>query len=56
MKDIYDTPNWKKHNCLSVPGNMGFVLNADGMSIFKTEGSSLWPIWLMNVNLPPQQR
>lgn len=56
MKDIYDTPNWQKHNCLQTRGNMGFVLNADGMAIFKSAKSSLWPIWLMNANLAPHLR
>lgn len=56
MSDIYDTPGWKKHQCLQRAGNMGFILNADGMAIFKSSKSSLWPIWLMNANLPPKIR
>lgn len=63
MCDFYDSPNWKKHECLktgrrhaSNSGNMGFVLNTDGMQFFKSTSSSLWPVWLMNANLPPKIR
>jgi hypothetical protein len=55
MTDLYDGRNWKQHQQLKEPGNMGLILNADGMSIFKT-GYSLWPILLMNANLPPELR
>lgn len=54
--DVYDTPNWKKHQCLSTPGNMGLALNADGMSVFKSGNSSVWPLYLMNMNLSPAKR
>ena len=56
MTDIYDSPNWKKHKELESPGNMGMVLNADGMSVFQVGNYSTWPLYLMNANLPPHLR
>jgi hypothetical protein len=56
IRDVYDAPNWKKHVCLSTPGNMGLALNADGMSVFKSGSSSVWPVYLMNMNLSPAKR
>jgi len=56
MTDIYDSPNWKKHPELEIPGNMGLILNADGMSVFKSGKYSTWPLYLMNANLPPALR
>lgn len=56
MTDLYDAPNWRQHLHLHTPGNMGLVLNADGMSMFKSGLYSVWPIFLMNANLPPALR
>jgi hypothetical protein len=56
MTDLYDSPNWKKHPELEVAGNMGVVLNADGMSVFQTGSYSTWPLYLINANLPPHLR
>lgn len=57
MTDIYDSPNWRQHVHLKTDdGNMGLILNADGMSMFKSAAYSIWPIFLMNANLPPELR
>jgi hypothetical protein len=54
--DIYDFHNWKKHQQLETPGNMGLCLNADGVSVFKSSKYSLWPLLLQVANLPPKLR
>jgi hypothetical protein len=56
MKDIYDSPNWKRYPLLAQRGNMGLILNTDGISMFEAGGYSLWPLVLLNANLPPKQR
>jgi hypothetical protein len=56
MTDIFDSPNWKKHPQLAEAGNIGFVFNADGKSVFKSGSYSVWPIFLMVANLPPALR
>jgi hypothetical protein len=54
--DLYDFQNWKKHEQLVNPGNMGLSFNADGVSMFKSEKYSLWPLLLQFANLPPKLR
>jgi hypothetical protein len=54
--DHFDAATWKRHDLLKVPGNMGLILNADGLSIFKSSKYSVWPVFVMNGNLPPEER
>lgn len=36
--------------------DMGFLLTADGLSLFKIGSFEVWPIFLINLNLPPLER
>lgn len=56
MTDIYDSRNWKKYSRLREEGNMGLILGADGVSLVEKGRYSLWPIVIVNANLPPQKR
>ena len=41
---------------LSVPRHTGLILNTDGVPMFKSSKSTLWPIYLAITNLPPTIR
>jgi hypothetical protein len=41
---------------LSMPRHTGLILNTDGVPMFKSSKSTLWPIYLAITNLPPTIR
>lgn len=57
MTDIYDESVvqqlMKDHGLLSTPEKVGLVISSDGVPVFK---SSIWPVYLMILNIPPHQR
>ena len=54
--DIQDSPSWKDSPILNRKWNLGIALNADGLSVFKSTAYSLWPIFIIFLNLPPGKR
>lgn len=41
---------------LSIPEHLGLILNTDGVQTFNSSKHSMWPVFLMVSNLPPQVR
>ena len=59
MHDIFDGREYKKlvqSGFLSNKANVSFTLNTDGVDIYRSSKSSLWPIWLQINEFPPTQR
>ncbi|XP_066923710.1 uncharacterized protein [Clytia hemisphaerica] len=60
IEDIYDGSlyqnNWSKGCNLSNPYNISFTWNTDGVPLFKSSKISLWPIYLVINELPPNIR
>ena len=58
LNDIYDGKRWKDHSknggILSQAYNTAWSLNTDGISVFKSMQVSIWPVFLMNLNLEPK--
>ena len=46
----------KQGEFLSVPEHLGLILNTDGVQTFNASKHSIWPIYFMISNLPPQVR
>lgn len=60
IEDIYDGLLYKEHmgdgGFLTSPENISFMLNTDGIAVFKSSNVSLWPIYLQINELPYQKR
>ncbi len=57
IRDVYDGEEYTKHSSfLSQPGNVSFLLNTDGVALFRSSTISIWPIWLAINELPPDVR
>ena len=57
QQDVYDGKEYKKHGqFLSSSSHISFTLNTDGAQLFSSSTVSLWPIWLVINELPPQVR
>ena len=57
IRDVYDGCLYRKHlNFLSTPGHVSFMMNTDGVQIFRSSTTSIWPIWLVMNELPPNER
>ncbi len=46
----------KNEGILSTPEGVGLILSSDGVPVFKSSKGSLWPVYLMVTNIPPQLR
>ncbi len=46
----------KQGEFLSVPKHLGLILNTDGVQTFNASKHSLWAVFLMVSNLPPDVR
>ena len=60
LYDIYDGDIYKKHfdsgGQLADFSNISFVLNTDGVPIFKSSNISIWPVFLIINELGPKLR
>ena len=57
LSDVYDGREYCQHkDFLSKPENVSFLLNTDGVSMFRSSTVSLWPLWLVINELPPSVR
>ncbi|MCH7560035.1 MAG: hypothetical protein IIC67_01465 [Thaumarchaeota archaeon] len=60
LSDIYDGTRWKDYTKndgpLSERFSTAWMLNTDGVSVFKSGRWSIWPVYLMNLSLPPDMR
>ena len=63
LKDIYDGTEYRQLSkrggflCPTTnPANISFVLNTDGVSLFKSSETSVWPIFLVINELPANIR
>ena len=57
LRDVTDGWEYLKHkHFLSEPANVSFLLNTDGVSLFRSSNISLWPIWLAVNELRPHVR
>ena len=61
LEDIYDGQIFKGFingviNRLNIQNFLAFLWNTDGISVFKSSKFSIWPFFLVNILLPPEQR
>ena len=57
LQDVSDGWEYLKHaEFLTERGNVSFLVNTDGVSLFRSSNISLWPIWLAVNELPPHIR
>lgn len=59
MHNIFDGREYKnlvQSGFLCNKSNVSLTLNTDGVEIYRSSKSSLWPIWLQINELPPTQR
>ena len=62
IHDIYDGILYMKHSqpggflSHEYPANLSFTLSTDGVKVFKSSVSEVWPVWLVVNKLPPNMR
>ena len=60
VEDVYDGQLYKQHSCpggfLSNPHNISFLGNTDGVSLIRSNGYGVWPVYLVINEIPPTQR
>ena len=56
IHDIQDGEEYKNDPFFSVPEHTGLIMNTDGIPVFKSSKSSLWPVLLSVTSLPPALR
>ena len=57
LEDVYDGAQYKLHqDFLSIPCNVSLICNTDGVAIFRSSTTSLWPVWLAINELPKNER
>ena len=59
VEDIYDGLLYKKlasEGILSSPDNLSFLMNTDGVPVFKSSKVSIWPLYLIINELPYHKR
>ena len=55
--DIYDGEGYKQFcEFLSEPAHISLILNTDGVALFRSSGTSIWPLWVIVNELPPSVR
>ena len=62
ISDIYDGIAYTVHSqpggflSREYPANLSFTLSTDGVKVFKSSVSEVWPVWLVVNELPPYMR
>ena len=60
LTDIHDGKAYKQHmnegGFLRNPLNISLIMNIDGVPIFKSSNTSLWPVYFLVNELPPNLR
>ena len=57
LQDIYDGREYQRYSqFLSNNANVSLTLNTDGVAIFRSSKSSVWPVWLVINELPKGMR
>ena len=60
IEDVYDGELYqqlsKEGGFLSNPSNISFLANTDGVSIVRSSGASVWPVYFIINELPPLER
>ena len=63
ISDIYDGEEYRHYTTSGEfldprknPANLSFLINTDGVSIFKSSRISIWPVFLVINELPPRLR
>ena len=57
LRDVCDGWEYLRHkHFVGKPEHVTFLLNTDGVSLFRSSSTSLWPIWLAVNELLPQVR
>ena len=57
IRDIYDGQCYRKWEVFLDHNNaLSLLCNTDGVAIFRSSKSELWPVWLVVNELPPQLR
>jgi hypothetical protein len=56
---MYDGGKYKEmlaKGWFQTPADLGLICSTDGGALFKSSGTSAWPIWGVNLNLSPDTR
>ena len=57
LRDVYDGKQYQQHKeFVSKPENVTLLLNTDGVNLFRSSSTSIWPIWVILNELPPHIR
>lgn len=59
LEDIQDGIKYQallKQGWFNDACDLGLVLSTDGGALFKSSGTSAWPVWAVNTNLSPSMR
>lgn len=60
IEDVYDGKLYRKFSrpggFLSHPHNISFLGNTDGVSLIRSTGWGVWPVYLVINELPPHYR
>ena len=54
--DVYDGVEYKKNMHLGEVNNISFIVNTDGVAIFRSSNISLWLVWFVVNELAPAER
>ena len=58
IRDVYDGLAYKVHQHFldKSPSHISFILNTDGVAIFRSSKYGVWSIWIVINELPKTQR
>jgi len=60
IEDVYDGELYKQHSCsgefLLDPHNISFLGNTDGVTLIRSNGYGVWPVYLTVNEIPPLER
>eukprot|EP00734_Pompholyxophrys_sp_LG126_P000110 Pompholyxophrys_sp_v1_NODE_9_length_5690_cov_16.428039.p1 type:complete len:824 gc:universal NODE_9_length_5690_cov_16.428039:2580-109(-) len=57
LEDVMDGQKWKSNNCLyDNPANLVLGISTDGVPLYTSSQRSVWPIWIVYYDIPPESR